>query len=43
VDGPTDALSEELIERLRALKAELLVLLASSPLPEVWELDELQA
>ena len=43
VDGPTDALSEELIERLRALKAELLVLLASSPLPEVWELDEWQA
>jgi hypothetical protein len=43
VDGPADALPDELIERLRALKAELFILLTSSGPGEIWDAGDWQA
>jgi len=42
VDGPADALPDDLIERLRALKTELLVLLAANPPGALWDARDWQ-
>jgi hypothetical protein len=44
VDGPAEALPDDLIERLRALKAEILMLLSpSSPPDDLWNGEDWQA
>ena len=43
VDGPADALSDEVVETLRAVKAELLVLLSSGADKPDWDAADWQA